>query len=259
MKTFIRLWILFFLTTAIHPMQAQRRSPDYRITPENDAILQLEECREWIHTAWATLEETDNGLFTYIHPEAAPFIDLRTFHLEDSTKPLSPRSAFANLTDGESFFRVAFPCKPEYTDTYPHSYVAMVYLKKSNGMPFCLKLGNSQEHLPLTFQEKPTVRDSTRIPLQIDVPKGNPTLTKEERELLLTTARRFVEEQNPEAFHQLMNVFPIITLHQLHSKDGNQSSFYRVRLFCQGSIHVDVSIRSDNKQATYLRFESAMP
>ena len=168
MKTFVKLWILFILIVTIHPMQAQRRRPDYRISQDYDAKLQLEESRKWIHTALAALEKTDKDFFKYINPETAPIIDLKTFKLEDETRPLSSDSPFSNLKSGSSYFRISFLCKPEYADTFTHSYAAMVYLKKDDGMPFCLKFGNSPKLLPITFQEKPILQDLTRTPQWID-------------------------------------------------------------------------------------------
>lgn len=259
MKTFVKLWILFILIVTIHPMQAQRRRPDYRISQDYDAKLQLEESRKWIHTALAALEKTDKDFFKYINPETAPIIDLKTFKLEDETRPLSSNSPFSNLKSGSSYFRISFLCKPEFSDTFTHSYAAMVYLKKDDGMPFCLKFGNTKEFLPITFQEKPILQDSTRTPQWIDVPNGYPTLTKEKREQLITIARHFIEKENPEVFQQLIRVLPIITMHQLHSIERENISIYQVHLFCQGSIQAIVSVQANNKQAIALRFDSAMP
>lgn len=259
MKTFVKLWTLVMLLATIYPTQAQRRLADYRISQDYDAKLQLEESRIWIHTALATLEKIDKDFFKHINPEAAPIIDLRTFKLEDNTKPLSSNSPFSNLENGSSFIRISFLCKPEFSDTFTHSYAAIVYLNKNNGMPFCLKFGDSQELLPITFQEKPILKDLTRTPQWIDVPNGYPTLTKEEKEQLVTIARHFIEKENPEVFHQLIGVLPIITLHQLYQEKEENISIYLIRLFCQGSIQAVVSVQADNKQAISLRLESAMP
>lgn len=258
MKTFVKLWILFILIVTIHPMQAQRRRPDYRISQDYNAKLQLEESRKWIHTALAALEKTDKDFLKYINPETAPIIDLKTFKLEDETRPLSSDSPFSNLKSGSSYFRISFLCKPEYADTFTHSYAAMVYLKKDDGMPFCLKFGNSPKLLPITFQEKPILQDLTRTPQWIDVPNGYPTLTKEEREQLITIARRFIEKENPEVFQQLIPVLPVITMHQLHPKEGENRSIYQIYLFCRDSVAI-VSVQADNKQAIALRFDSTMP
>ena len=258
MKTFIRLWVFFMALTITHPVLAQWSAPHYRITENFEVVLSIDSCRKYVSTALAALERENKGLCKYIDSTVAPIIEHRCFQYE-GMKGVSKNSPFFGMASGTYFYRILFASKPEYVDKFPVDYVAMVYLREDNGMPFGIKAGNSVEYKPSKLKVLPVLKTSELMPLLIEVPNGQPKLDGNEEKELITIAKEAIKKNTPDVFNQLIPVKPIITQHLLYQHDVKEYSLFHVRLFCRDSVAAIVSIREDNKEVVGIRFESAMP
>ena len=258
MKTFIRLWVFFMALTITHPVLAQRGAPHYRITENFEVVLSIDSCRKYVSTALAALERENKSLCKYIDSTVAPIIEHRCFQYE-GMKGVSKNSPFFGMASGTYFYRILFASKPEYVDKFPVDYVAMVYLREDNGMPFGIKAGNSVEYKPSKLKVLPVLKTSELMPLLIEVPNGQPKLDGNEEKELITIAKEAIKKNTPDVFNQLIPANPIITQHLLYQHDVKEYSLFHVRLFCRGSVVAIVSIREDNKEVVGIRFESAMP
>ena len=258
MKTFIRLWVFFMALTITHPVLAQWGTPHYRITENFEVVLSIDSCRKYVSTALAALERENKGLCKYIDSTVAPIIEHRCLQYE-GMKGVSKNSPFFGMASGTYFYRILFASKPEYVDKFPVDYVAMVYLREDNGMPFGIKAGNSVEYKPSKLKVLPVLKTSELMPLLIEVPNGQPKLQGNEEKELLTIAKEAIKKNTPDVFNQLIPANPIITQHLLYQHDVKEYSLFHVRLFCRGSVVAIVSIREDNKEVVGIRFESAMP
>ena len=258
MKTFIRLWVFFMALTITHPVLAQWGAPHYRITENFEVVLSIDSCRKYVSTALAALERENKGLCKYIDSTVAPIIEHRCFQYE-GMKGVSKNSPFFGMASGTYFYRILFASKPEYVDKFPVDYVAMVYLREDNGMPFGIKAGNSVEYKPSKLKVLPVLKTSELMPLLIEVPNGQPKLDGNEEKELITIAKEAIKKNTPDVFNQLIPVKPIITQHLLYQHDVKECSLFHVRLFCRDSVAAIVSIREDNKEVVGIRFESAMP
>lgn len=258
MKTFIRLWVFFMALTITHPVLAQWGAPHYRITENFEVVLSIDSCRKYVSTALAALERENKGLCKYIDSTVAPIIEHRCFHYE-GMKGVSKNSPFFGMASGTYFYRILFASKPEYVDKFPVDYVAMVYLREDNGMPFGIKAGNSVEYKPSKLKVLPVLKTSELMPLLIEVPNGQPKLNGNEEKELITIAKEAIKKNTPDVFNLLIPVKPIITQHLLYQHDVKEYSLFHVRLFCRDSVAAIVSIREDNKEVVGIRFESAMP
>lgn len=258
MKTFIRLWVFFMALTITHPVLAQWGAPHYRITENFEVVLSIDSCRKYVSTALAALERENKGLCKYIDSTVAPIIEHRCFQYE-GMKGVSKNSPFFGMASGTYFYRILFASKPEYVDKFPVDYVAMVYLREDNGMPFGIKAGNSVGYKPSKLKVLPVLKTSELMPLLIEVPNGQPKLDGNEEKELITIAKEAIKENTPDVFNQLIPVNPIITQHLLYQHDVKEYSLFHVRLFCRDSVAAIVSIREDNKEVVGIRFESAMP
>lgn len=258
MKTFIRLWVFFMTLTITHPVLAQWGAPHYRITENFEVVLSIDSCRKYVSTALAALERENKGLCKYIDSTVAPIIEHRCFQYE-GMKGVSKNSPFFGMASGTYFYRILFASKPEYVDKFPVDYVAMVYLREDNGMPFGIKAGNSVGYKPSKLKVLPVLKTSELMPLLIEVPNGQPKLDGNEEKELITIAKEAIKENTPDVFNQLIPVNPIITQHLLYQHDVKEYSLFHVRLFCRDSVAAIVSIREDNKEVVGIRFESAMP
>ena len=259
MKTFIRLWVFFVVLIITHPLLAQWDVPHYRITENFEVVLSLDSCRKYVSTALAALEMENKSLCKYIDSTVEPIIEQRCFHQDEVMKVVSKNSPFFGMTSGTCFYRILFASKPEYVDEFPENYVAMVYLREDDGMPFGIKAGNSGEHKPLELKELPILKTSELMPFLIEVPNGQPKLERNEEKKLTTIAKEAIKENTPDVFNQLIPVKPIITQLLLYQNNVEEYSLFHVRLFCRGSVSVIVSIREDNKEVVGIRFESTMP
>lgn len=258
MKTFIRLWVFFMTLTITHPVLAQWGAPHYRIKENFEVVLSIDSCRKYVSTALAALERENKGLCKYIDSTVAPIIDHRCFQYE-GMKGVSKNSPFFGMASGTYFYRILFASKPEYVDKFPENYVAMVYLREDNGMPFGIKAGNSIEYKPSKLKVLPVLKTSELMPLLIEVPNGQPKLDGNEEKELITIAKEAIKKNTPDVFNLLIPVKPIITQHLLYQHDVKEYSLFHVRLFCRDSVAAIVSIREDNKEVVGIRFESAMP
>ena len=258
MKTFIRLWVFFMTLTITHPVLAQWGAPHYRIKENFEVVLSIDSCRKYVSTALAALERENKGLCKYIDSTVAPIIDHRCFQYE-GMKGVSKNSPFFGMASGTYFYRILFASKPEYVDKFPVDYVAMVYLREDNGMPFGIKAGNSIEYKPSKLKVLPVLKTSELMPLLIEVPNGQPKLQGNEEKELITIAKEAIKKNTPDVFNLLIPVKPIITQHLLYQHDVKEYSLFHVRLFCRDSVAAIVSIREDNKEVVGIRFESAMP
>lgn len=258
MKTFIRLWVFFMALTITHPVLAQWGAPHYRITENFEVVLSIDSCRKYVSTALAALERENKGLCKYIDSTVAPIIEHRCFQYE-GMKGVSKNSPFFGMASGTYFYRILFASKPEYVDKFPVDYVAMVYLREDNGMPFGIKAGNSVEYKPSKLKVLPVLKTSELMPLLIEVPNGQPKLDGNEEKELITIAKEAIKKNTPDVFNQLIPVKPIITQHLLYQHDVKEYSLFHVRLFCRDSVAAIVSIREDNKEVVGIRFESVMP
>ena len=258
MKTFIRLWVFFMALTITHPVLAQWGAPHYRITENFEVVLSIDSCRKYVSTALAALERENKGLCKYIDSTVAPIIEHRCFQYE-GMKGVSKNSPFFGMASGTYFYRILFASKPEYVDKFPVDYVAMVYLREDDGMPFGIKAGNSVEYKPSKLKVLPVLKTSELMPLLIEVPNGQPKLQGNEEKELLTIAKEAIKKNTPDVFNQLIPANPIITQHLLYQHDVKEYSLFHVRLFCRDSVAAIVSIREDNKEVVGIRFESAMP
>ena len=258
MKTFIRLWVFFMTLTITHPVLAQRGAPHFRIKQNFEVVLSIDSCRKYVSTALAALERENKGLCKYIDSTVAPIIEHRCFQYE-GMKGVSKNSPFFGMASGTYFYRILFASKPEYVDKFPVDYVAMVYLREDNGMPFGIKAGNSVEYKPSKLKVLPVLKTSELMPLLIEVPNGQPKLDGNEEKELITIAKEAIKKNTPDVFNQLIPVKPIITQHLLYQHDVKEYSLFHVRLFCRDSVAAIVSIREDNKEVVGIRFESAMP
>ena len=258
MKKFIRLWVFFMTLTITHPVLAQRGAPHYRIKQNFEVVLSIDSCRKYVSTALAALERENKGLCKYIDSTVAPIIEHRCFQYE-GMKGVSKNSPFFGMASGTYFYRILFASKPEYVDKFPVDYVAMVYLREDNGMPFGIKAGNSVEYKPSKLKVLPVLKTSELMPLLIEVPNGQPKLDGNEEKELITIAKEAIKKNTPDVFNQLIPVKPIITQHLLYQHDVKEYSLFHVRLFCRDSVAAIVSIREDNKEVVGIRFESAMP
>ena len=258
MKTFIKLWVFFMALTITHPVLAQWGAPHYRITENFEVVLSIDSCRKYVSTALAALERENKGLCKYIDSTVAPIIEHRCFQYE-GMKGVSKNSPFFGMASGTYFYRILFASKPEYVDKFPVDYVAMVYLREDNGMPFGIKAGNSVEYKPSKLKVLPVLKTSELMPLLIEVPNGQPKLQGNEEKELLTIAKEAIKKNTPDVFNQLIPANPIITQHLLYQHDVKEYSLFHVRLFCRDSVAAIVSIREDNKEVVGIRFESAMP
>lgn len=258
MKTFIKLWVFFMALTITHPVLAQWGAPHYRITENFEVVLSIDSCRKYVSTALAALERENKGLCKYIDSTVAPIIEHRCFQYE-GMKGVSKNSPFFGMASGTYFYRILFASKPEYVDKFPVDYVAMVYLREDNGMPFGIKAGNSVEYKPSKLKVLPVLKTSELMPLLIEVPNGQPKLDGNEEKELITIAKEAIKKNTPDVFNQLIPVKPIITQHLLYQHDVKEYSLFHVRLFCRDSVAAIVSIREDNKEVVGIRFESAMP
>ena len=258
MKTFIKLWVFFMALTITHPVLAQWGAPHYRIKENFEVVLSIDSCRKYVSTALAALERENKGLCKYIDSTVAPIIDHRCFQYE-GMKGVSKNSPFFGMASGTYFYRILFASKPEYVDKFPVDYVAMVYLREDNGMPFGIKAGNSVEYKPSKLKVLPVLKTSELMPLLIEVPNGQPKLDGNEEKELITIAKEAIKKNTPDVFNQLIPVKPIITQHLLYQHDVKEYSLFHVRLFCRDSVAAIVSIREDNKEDVGIRFESAMP
>ena len=258
MKTFIRLWVFFMTLTITHPVLAQWGAPHYRIKENFEVVLSIDSCRKYVSTALAALERENKGLCKYIDSTVAPIIDHRCFQYE-GMKGVSKNSPFFGMASGTYFYRILFASKPEYVDKFPVDYVAMVYLREDNGMPFGIKAGNSIEYKPSKLKVLPVLKTSELMPLLIEVPNGQPKLDGNEEKELITIAKEAIKKNTPDVFNQLIPANPIITQHLLYQHDVKEYSLFHVRLFCRDSVAAIVSIREDNKEVVGIRFESAMP
>lgn len=259
MKTFIRLWTFFMVLIITHPVLAQRGVPNFRIRENFDVVLTLDSCRKYVSVALAALEKENKGLCKYIDSTVEPIIEQRCFYQDEGMKRLSKDSPFFGMSSGTPFFRILFTSKPEYVDRFPKDYVAMVYLREDNGMPFSVKVGNSDEQNRLELKELPVLKNSDLMPLLMEVPNGQPKLEGNEEKELVTIAKEAIKENIPDVFDELIPVSPIITQHMLYQNDIEKYLLFHVRLFCRGSVRAVVSIREDNKEVVGIRFESAMP
>ena len=258
MKTFIRLWVFFMTLTITHPVLAQWGAPHYRIKENFEVVLSIDSCRKYVSTALAALERENKSLCKYIDSTVAPIIDHRCFQYE-GMKGVSKNSPFFGMASGTYFYRILFASKPEYVDKFPVDYVAMVYLREDNGMPFGIKAGNSVEYKPSKLKVLPVLKTSELMPLLIEVPNGQPKLDGNEEKELITIAKEAIKKNTPDVFNQLIPANPIITQHLLYQHDVKEYSLFHVRLFCRDSVAAIVSIREDNKEVVGIRFESAMP
>ena len=258
MKTFVKLWVFFMALTITHPVLAQWGAPHYRITENFEVVLSIDSCRKYVSTALAALERENKGLCKYIDSTVAPIIEHRCFQYE-GMKGVSKNSPFFGMASGTYFYRILFASKPEYVDKFPVDYVAMVYLREDNGMPFGIKAGNSVEYKPSKLKVLPVLKTSELMPLLIEVPNGQPKLDGNEEKELITIAKEAIKKNTPDVFNQLIPVKPIITQHLLYQHDVKEYSLFHVRLFCRDSVAAIVSIREDNKEVVGIRFESAMP
>ena len=258
MKTFVKLWVFFMALTITHPVLAQWDAPHYRITENFEVVLSIDSCRKYVSTALAALERENKGLCKYIDSTVAPIIEHRCFQYE-GMKGVSKNSPFFGMASGTYFYRILFASKPEYVDKFPENYVAMVYLREDNGMPFGIKAGNSIEYKPSKLKVLPVLKTWELMPLLIEVPNGQPKLQGNEEKELLTIAKEAIKKNTPDVFNQLIPANPIITQHLLYQHDVKEYSLFHVRLFCRGSVAAIVSIREDNKEVVGIRFESAMP
>ena len=258
MKTFVKLWVFFMALTITHPVLAQWDAPHYRITENFEVVLSIDSCRKYVSTALAALERENKGLCKYIDSTVAPIIDHRCFQYE-GMKGVSKNSPFFGMASGTYFYRILFASKPEYVDKFPVDYVAMVYLREDNGMPFGIKAGNSIEYKPSKLKVLPVLKTSELMPLLIEVPNGQPKLQGNEEKELITIAKEAIKKNTPDVFNLLIPVKPIITQHLLYQHDVKEYSLFHVRLFCRDSVAAIVSIREDNKEVVGIRFESAMP
>ena len=258
MKTFIRLWVFFMALTITHPVLAQWGAPHYRIKQNFEVVLSIDSCRKYVSTALAALERENKSLCKYIDSTVAPIIEHRCFQYE-GMKGVSKNSPFFGMASGTYFYRILFASKPEYVDKFPVDYVAMVYLREDNGMPFGIKAGNSIEYKPSKLKVLPVLKTSELMPLLIEVPNGQPKLQGNEEKELITIAKEAIKKNTPDVFNLLIPVKPIITQHLLYQHDVKEYSLFHVRLFCRDSVAAIVSIREDNKEVVGIRFESAMP
>lgn len=259
MKKFIRVWVFLMVVIITHPMLAQQGIPHFRITENFDVVLSLDSCRKYVSTALATLEKENKSLCKYIDLTVEPIIEQRCFHQDEGMKGVSEDSPFSWMSDGTCFYRILFASKPEYVDKFPEDYVAILYLREDDGMPFGIKVGNSVENNRLKLNKLPVLKDSDLMPLLMEVPNGQPKLEGNKAKGLITIAKDAIKENTPDIFGQLIPVNPIITKHLLYKNGIEEYSLFHVRLFCRGSVRVIVSIREDNKEVVGIRFESAMP
>ena len=259
MKTILRnirfLGILCLMMLSCTHLSAQRRGM-FRIVTDYDLSLTLEQYQKLVSSALASIEKERPKYLNYINTEVLSDYSGRIFEVDKEEKPHIPSSSlFHGLESNTRYCKILFPCKAKHSEGFPQGYVAKVYLRTDNGVPFGIEWGDSGKEWILKYEEAPALVKTSLMPTQWMVPDGKPNLTEEASERWVGIARQAVKENLPDVYDMLApNADPAFMRFQYH--EGSEAAVPGIKVMLFGrNLKLIVGIWEHTGQVFDIRFD----
>ena len=247
--------ILCLMLLSCTCLTAQRRGM-FRLIPDWDMTLTLERYQQIVSGALASIEQERPKYLNYIDTAVPNDFSGRIYEVDDEEKPyLTPKLPFYDLASGTRYCKVLFLCKAKHSQGFPKGYVATVYVRTDDGVPFCIEWGDSGKELILKYEEAPVLKNTALLPASWIVPQGQAELTEEAKARWVEIARQAVKETLPDVYGQLIpNAIPKLTRFLGYEAEGAARPGFKVFLFGR-SLKLEICIWEDTAQAFSVRFD----